>query len=302
MPTVLSQLASGARVAVIRLRSLGDCVLTTPAIALLKRQRPDLAIAVVVEPQFAAVFEGNPDIAAILPPGLVSLRRFRPALAINFHGGTRSLWLTLLSGARHRAGFAHHRFSGIYTSAIPRAQQILGVDRKVHTAEHLASAMFHLGVGQREIPRARLFAQPATGDRPRAVLHPFASSPEKAWPVERFLELARHIESHWGLDAVFIGGPADDFSPLAGFAHHRGSIEETKRLLAAAALFVGNDSGPAHMAAAFGLPQVVLFASSDPVVWAPWKTPAETILAAGGMEKLTVSGVVEALERLRVPS
>jgi ADP-heptose:LPS heptosyltransferase len=302
MPTVLSQLRSGARVAVIRLRSLGDCVLTTPAIALLKQERPDLEIGIVVEPQFTAVFEDNPDIAAMLPPAVASLRRFRPALAINLHGGTRSLWLTLLSGAQFSAGFGHYRFSSLYSFLIPRAQEILQVNRRVHTAEHLASAMFYLGVRRREIPRARLFTEPSRAHGPRAVLHPFASSPEKAWPASRFVDLARYIESHFGLDAVFIGGPADDFTPFSGFAQHRGSLEETKRLLAGAALFVGNDSGPAHMAAAFGLPQVVLFAASDPVVWAPWKTQAETIVASDGMEKLDLSTVVEALERLRVPS
>ena len=49
----------------IRLRSLGDCVLTTPALALLKKHRPDLKITVVVEPRFAALFEGNPDVDEI---------------------------------------------------------------------------------------------------------------------------------------------------------------------------------------------------------------------------------------------
>jgi heptosyltransferase-3 len=46
----------------------------------------------------------------------------------------------------------------MYNVRIPRAQDILGVDRHVHTAEHLASAMFYLGVPRCEIPRARLFA------------------------------------------------------------------------------------------------------------------------------------------------
>ena len=59
----LARLDPGSHVAIIRLRSLGDCVLSTPAIHLLKQARPDLKIAVVVEPRFAEVFEGNPDVA-----------------------------------------------------------------------------------------------------------------------------------------------------------------------------------------------------------------------------------------------
>ena len=66
--SALNTLPENARVAVIRLRSLGDCVLTTPALALLKKARPDLRVAVVVEPRFAPVFEDNPDISDLLNP------------------------------------------------------------------------------------------------------------------------------------------------------------------------------------------------------------------------------------------
>ena len=67
---VLETLARGARVLIIRLRSLGDSVLTTPALQLLKQARPDLRVAVMVEPRFAAIFEENPDVETILTPGL----------------------------------------------------------------------------------------------------------------------------------------------------------------------------------------------------------------------------------------
>src|SRR4026208_1104942 len=92
MTPVLDRLPSGSRVAVIRLRSLGDCVLTTPALALLKAHRSDLNIGVVVEDRFRGVFEGNSDIAELLQPEPSTLRTFRPDLALNFHGGTRSMW------------------------------------------------------------------------------------------------------------------------------------------------------------------------------------------------------------------
>src|SRR5712692_9630552 len=102
MATVLDALPPGSRVAVIRLRSLGDCVLTTPALEILKRARPDLHLGIVVESRFAAVFEGNPDIDRIQWPGAAALRNWRPALALNLHGGTRSAVLSACSGARFR--------------------------------------------------------------------------------------------------------------------------------------------------------------------------------------------------------
>ena len=166
MTNVLDRLPSGARVAIIRLRSLGDCVLTTPALALLKQARPDLRVAVVVEDPFRAVFAGNPDVDQILGPNAGSLSRFRPHLALNLHGGATSVRLMLAAASSLRAGFGHFRFQPIYNLRIPRAQEILEIQRKVHTAEHLASAMFYLGVHQSEIPRARLFATASPGRDP----------------------------------------------------------------------------------------------------------------------------------------
>src|SRR5205809_8004064 len=84
---VLECLPRGSRVAILRLRSLGDCVLTTPALDLLKRHRSDLRIAVVVESRSREIFKGNPDVDEILAPDLAALRRFRPDLCVNFHGG-----------------------------------------------------------------------------------------------------------------------------------------------------------------------------------------------------------------------
>lgn len=149
MPSLLERLPSGSRIAVIRLRSLGDCVLTTPALALLKAHRPDLRIGVVVEDRFRAVFEGNPDVDEILAPQIADIRKWSAQLVLNLHGGTRSMVLTTASGAGIRAGFGHHRHSFLYSDKIPRAQEILGEERPVHTAEHIASAMFWLGVPRR---------------------------------------------------------------------------------------------------------------------------------------------------------
>jgi ADP-heptose:LPS heptosyltransferase len=291
--TVLDNLPRGARAALIRLRSLGDCVLTTPAIHLLRSARPDLRIAVVVEDRFREIYEGNPDIDVILPPWLRDVRAFQPDLCLNLHGGTRSARLTALSGARFRAGFAHFPNRFVYNVRIPTAQKILGVDRKVHTAEHVASALFHLGVPRREIPRARLFATPLP---PRVVLHPFASAPEKTWPAAHFIMLAERLRT----TVVFIGGAIDDLTPFRNFETAAGApVSHIKALLAGAPLFVGNDSGPAHMAAAFGVPSLVMFAASDPVIWGPWRTPAETIVA-DDIRAITVERVLAAVERLQV--
>jgi len=293
----LDRLLRGERVAVLRLRSLGDCVLTTPALAILKRSRPDLRLGVVVEDRFRAVFEGNSDVDELLAPSIRSLRNFQPALCLNLHGGTRSAWLTAASGARWRAGFGHFRSGFVYNLSIPRAQHILGVERKVHTAEHLASAMFWLGASRTEIPRARL--TPVEARRPArsamAVIHPVAATREKTWPAAGFLAVAAALRES-GFDPVFIGTPSDDLAAFRDYAIQQGSLETLKNLLASASLFIGNDSGPAHMAAAFGLPVIVIFSNSDPEIWAPWRTQSEVLVRPGA------ESVLRALTRLGAPA
>lgn len=289
MAILLDRLPRGSGVAVIRLRSLGDCVLTTPALALLKAHRPDLKISVIVEPRFRAVFEDNPDVDEIRSSACAA------DLTLNLHGGTRSMLLTAATRAKIRCGFAHHRYGLVYTHKIPRAQEILGVERKVHTAEHLASAMFWMGVPRTEIPRAKLFTGSSEISGSYFVIHPFASAPDKTWPASRFAEIARQAR------CIFLAGPEDDVRPFAGFeVWKNASLARVKSLLSGAQLFIGNDSGPAHIAAAFGVPVVVLFGASDPVTWAPWRTEAQVLTSRHGIAAISLDQVRGAIEALKV--
>lgn len=285
----LSKLSRGATVVILRLRSLGDTVLMTPALALLKEHRPDLRLVVVLDRTLAGLLEGNREVSRILYfdrrrglggriKMLGAIRSERPALCLNLHGGSASAWWTALSGARLRAGFDHFTGSFVYNVKIPRAQKILGrpSGEGVHTAEHHASAMFHLGVPVAPIPRACLAAAASPRKDPYAVLHVSAAYSTKQWPAARFLEAAEHIRSAWGLEPVAIAGPGEDgiLDELPGLSRLRGlGLGKLKSLLAGANLFVGNDSGPAHVAAAFGVPSVLIFGSSDSRVWGPWRTP-----------------------------
>lgn len=292
MASTLDTIAPGARVAIIRIRSLGDCVLTTPSLELLHAHRPDLSIGIIVDDRFRGVFEHHPAVSEIVQ----SVRRFRPEMVINFHGGTRSTLMTIGSGARIRAGFGHHIGAQAYNIRIPRAQQILGEDRPVHTAEHLASAMFYLGVPRVAIPRASLYPSDETPVESGiyAVMHPFASAADKAWPVARFVEVAERLESR----VIVLAGPQDDVAPFARFrVYQNASLDTVKRLLRDSALFIGNDSGPAHMAAAFGIPCVVLFGPTDPAIWGPWRTMARVLQGSDG---ITVDQCLDAASELQV--
>lgn len=290
--SILAQLPAQAAVVVIRLRSLGDTVLTTPALALLKQARPDLQIIAVVERPFDELLSGNPDISRVLSVSrsaglgekiklLQKIRSEKPQLCLNLHGGSTSAWLTALSGARFRAGFSHYRTQLAYNEGIPRAQEILkrGTNDPVHTAEQLASAVFHVGVPVSEIPRARLHAGPVNPpleiSRPYAVFHVTAAYFTKQWAAERFREAAEFVRRR-GLEPLILAGPEEEsalgrFPGIPGFAGR--PLAWVQSVIAGADLFVGNDSGPAHIAAAFGVPTVVIFGSSNSIVWRPWKAP-----------------------------
>jgi ADP-heptose:LPS heptosyltransferase len=92
------------------------------------------------------------------------------------------------------------------------------------------------------------------------VIHPFSGSPRKNWPLERFRELAARLEH-----VEWCAGPEDDFACAV-------RIDDLYKLgcwLAGARVYIGNDSGIAHLAAAVGTPVVALFGPTDPRVWAP---------------------------------
>lgn len=287
---VLHQISHGATVAVIRLRSLGDTVLITPALQILRRARPDVWIVVLLDRALVPLLDGSPDvdqIVAVDPHGRRDLVRFvrslKPELCLNLHGGSTSAWLTALSGAKYRAGYGHYSKRYLYNVRIPRAQTILGraKDAPVHTAEHHASAIFHLGAERCEIPPARLHAKPRPAQRePYAIFHVAAAYETKRWAEQHFLSMARYVSDRHKLSPLIMAGPGQDhlLDAFAGFERLPTlSIAAMKTFLENASLFVGNDSGPAHVAAAFGVPSVVVFGSSDLKVWGPWGGKGEAV-------------------------
>jgi ADP-heptose:LPS heptosyltransferase len=105
----------------------------------------------------------------------------------------------------------------------------------------------------------------------------------KQWAADRFRAIAAHVENVHGLEPILIAGPGQDhlltqFSGLMTMPNL--GIPQLMSLMAGANLFIGNDSGPAHIAAAFGQPCAVIFGSSNSKVWGPWKTRSQIIETA----------------------
>ncbi len=101
------------------------------------------------------------------------------------------------------------------------------------------------------------------------------------------------------LEPVFIGGLGEDLPPFQSWRTVAGApLAEVAQLMRDASVFVGNDSGPAHIAAAFGLPMVVIFGPSDAEIWAPWRTIGKVLKAHGPISSIPVSEALRAIERV----
>ena len=303
--SLLPGLPGQSRILILRLRSMGDIVLLTPALRLLRDWRSDLHVSVLVESRFSALLEGNPcadqtlfmaqeggwrklrDRARLVR----DLRAQKFALCLNLHGGPTSAFLARFSGARWKVGFEHFRRRRTYDVMVPDARRILS-QAAVHTAEHQAAALFWLGAPRRAVPPSELFVTGAgriewQKERTRlgigygrdyALLNPAALYFTKQWPAQRFSELGRYLENERGVAAVFTCGPGesrclDEVERASGRPICRLDTPGLATLMAATAearVFVGNDSGPAHVAAALGVPPVVIFGSSNSKIWGPW--------------------------------
>ena len=298
--SLLPGLAPGSSLLILRLRSLGDVVMLTPALAALHAARPDLRITVAVEPEFAAILEGNSAVSEILLvrnflETVREIRRRKFPVVFNQHGGPTSAFFTALSGAPVRVCWDHCQFQFIYNVRVPGTAHFFG-PRKVHTVEHRMTQFYWTGLERGPIPPARVFPQPDAVESvsrklaqrglgsgaPYAVIHPGAAYFTKRWAVDKFAEIARWLREERGIVPIIRLGPGERDAAAAmnqQFAPHgivfdseALDLRELIALVSRARLFVGNDSGPAHLAAATGRPSVVIFGSTDSATWRPWQS------------------------------
>jgi ADP-heptose:LPS heptosyltransferase len=102
-------------------------------------------------------------------------------------------------------------------------------------------------------------------------IHPGSGSRLKNWPLDNFIGLAASIKKQCGVNIVWILGPAESEMAINGsdFILRDIALPGLVHVFASTDLFIGNDSGIAHLAAATGCPCTIIFGPSDPVVWAP---------------------------------
>jgi heptosyltransferase III len=152
----------------------------------------------------------------------------------------------------------------------------------VHAVDYHLSLFPAMAAEELRVPRVPVV--PSTFDAPGGVAVHFGSgSASKNWPVERFAELARRLAER-GETVWWIAGPAEAGSGPGPEARTWRSLPLTELAsrLARCQLFVGNDSGVTHLAAAAGCPVVALFGASDHRVWAPRGIRVRLVLSPTG--------------------
>lgn len=173
-----------------------------------------------------------------------------------------------------------------------------------HASEWLAGALAPLGIEARAEPPPLAFTAPEraaaaalTSAMPDGFLavHPGSGSRAKNWPFERFAEAASRLSPArpWLLPL----GPAEEEieTPEGARLARDLPLRTLGAVLARAGLFLGNDSGISHLAAACGTTTLALFGPTDPALWAPVGRAVRTLRAASGrLEDLGVDDVVAA--------
>ncbi len=307
--SLLVQMKRVESLLLIRLRSLGDSILTLPLVDALHQWRPELQIDVLVEDPFAPVFVRHPGVRKVLvmkrggsrgwtkSRAAAELCKRRYPAVLNLHGGTTSLLLSLATGSRCRIGQVIFRKSWAYNFRIPPSSAVWQNDQ-LHTVEHQLSLLRWLNLPLPEKPLAKLYLDENTRkdvqERLRqagvsaggyCVIHPTATLATKQWQEAKFARVADYLSDTYGLSVVLTSAPEEsqvllDVGKHASHSHHYWSdltLEELFALIEGARLFVGNDSGPTHAAAALGRPIIVVWGSSDFRAWHPWDADFEVV-------------------------
>lgn len=281
---------------ICKLRYLGDVLLATPTIQALKDAFPTARMTAVVNRGTEGLLGENPHVDEVLPLDrssaisqwrfILELRRRGFDLVIDLTDADRSALLSWMTGAPMRIGFNdERRWRGrCYTHVVSSRPFRHRVERDLAALEPLGIA------GTGGTPRIWLSAQDEADadalirefglhtDRSIVVLQPGARYWFKAWPAERFAELADRLSRSTGC-RILIGGTAQESELAERIAQAstcgaiaiagRTSVRQFAALVKRAALFVGNDSGAMHVTAAVGTPVIGLFGPSDPTEWGP---------------------------------
>lgn len=297
------------KILVIRGGAIGDFVLTLPVLAALRENFPETHLAVL----------GYPHIAGL-------------ALAGDLVDEVRSIEARALAGFFAKGGALDPELSGYFRQAsiilsylydpdgifqenvarVSGAQFIAGPHRPdenlpLHAAETFLKPLERLAIFSAEAtPRLKVPepAEPKLGYGRWLAVHPGSGSARKNWPELRWAELLDRLMAETPWKTLLIGGEAEEgrHRRLAAnlpaqrcqLLDHR-PLPEVAQWLRECQAYIGHDSGISHLAAAVGLPSVILWGDTAEHVWRPLGQQVRILRASHGLEQTPVSDVLAAL-------
>jgi heptosyltransferase-1 len=298
------------RILLIKPSSLGDIVLALPVLSSLRANFPDARISWFVRPEYAPLLDCtsgideimlfdrkllgkwwyNPRAFGALIKLIGRLRRAKFDLVIDLQGLLRTALFAWLSGCKNRFGMnAAREFATVfYTHKIPRDNDSIHlIDYYLKTvtvagASHTTVDFNLTPPAQAKDGIAGLLARYNIGHDRYAVFVPGSSHVSKCWPVENFAALADKIAAQFDLSITAVGTTREKplvqklksctKAPIANFAGLT-DIPQLVALLQGAKLVISNDTGPGHIAAALGVPLVIIFGTTNPARIHPYQRP-----------------------------
>jgi heptosyltransferase III len=306
---------SQGKILVIRGGAIGDFILTLPAIAALRQQFPQAHLEVLGYPHIAqlAMIGGLVDRVQSIEAGPLAgffARGGRLAEDLVDYFSEFDLILSYLYDP-----------DGIFRTNVglcTGAQFITGLHRPdeavgLHAARVYLQPLERLAIFDADpVPRLALKSRPPSLNPQLSTLNPLALHPgsgsdRKNWPERKWAELLRHLSDSTDLNLLLVGGEAEGerLRRLAAALAPRRlqlaqslPLAELARLLAGCCAFVGHDSGISHLAAAVGLPCLLLWGGTAEQIWRPPSEKVVVVQHPGGLAQLQVEQVLKSCQRM----
>lgn len=271
------------RVLVLRGGAIGDFILTMPVLRMLREAIPDCYLEVAGYPAIAALAK-----AAGLADVVRSLdhRTMAPLFAKNapideeLAAHLRSFNL-VVSFLYDPDGLLRASLDRIAVKSVIECSPRVQNDGE-HASRQLACGLEKIAMFLDDAHLLRAHFERVEGVSKRIAIHLGSGSEKKNWPVECWLRLAEVFPTH---EVVFISGEAEEARGLrvSGSEHwHALPLTELAMRLCGCVAFFGHDSGISHLAAACGVPSLLLFGPTNPAVWAPPQSWVKVLQADGG--------------------
>ncbi|MBD3264806.1 MAG: hypothetical protein GF375_06865 [Candidatus Omnitrophica bacterium] len=290
------------KILLVRTDRLGDVVLSTPAIKIIKDNFPSASISFLCQPSTREVLEGNPYLDEVIIcdkygkhrniPGLCrliwSIRRKKFDWAIILHPTNRVHIIAFLAGIPLRIGW-DKKSAFLLTRKLPhlkhkgiKHESEYNLDILKELGLTITSPCFYFPNKESATQKVNLLLQKQKALSKKLVaVHPSASCASKRWPQIKFIRLIRLIKNDFPdviialLTSEKESQFADKIAEEKEILDLRGklSIPEIGALLKKSILFISNDSGPVHISAALDTPVISIFGRNDPGIsprrWKP---------------------------------